>query len=186
MALVVRRTVIFQGNTKRNNSHLSLIHKKFEAGPKNRSHFSQATHNWERCGCPKQSFISAISVWKIYTKVVVLNTCVAADRSTLDNSTAARGTSQQRFHEKNQPITCPAREWCQHQYTFCNFAARYRSMARRLRTTAVRHAARWCLTLFWVSAYQKKTLYETYFQMLRSRKVVDKIGSDDSISELGA
>jgi len=40
-----------------------VIHSQmFEAS---RSYFSQATHNWERYGWPKQSFISTISGWKI-------------------------------------------------------------------------------------------------------------------------
>jgi len=39
------------------------------------------------------------------------------------------------------PTKCLDREWCQHQYTFCNFAAR--CLALRLgTTTALKHARR--------------------------------------------
>jgi len=46
---------IFQGISTVLDRLLSLIHKKFEAGPKRRSYFSPATHNWERYGCRKPS-----------------------------------------------------------------------------------------------------------------------------------
>jgi len=61
--------------------------KQFQKG---RPHFSQAPPNWECYECPKQSFVSAISVWKICAEAVVPNTFVTADRSTLDKFTAAR------------------------------------------------------------------------------------------------
>ena len=44
--------------------------------------------------------------------------------------------TQQCFHGKNRPITCPESEWCHHQYTLCNFAARYQ-LIRGFGTTAL-------------------------------------------------
>ena len=49
---------------------------------------------------------------------------------------------QQCLHGKNRPITCPEIEWCHNQYTFCNFAARYRSVAWRLETIALKRILR--------------------------------------------
>ena len=70
--------------------------------------------------------------------------------------------TQQCFHGKNRPITYRESEWCHHRYTFYNFAARYRSVAWGLGTTAVANAAHWCLALFWLSVDQKKIMSETY------------------------
>ena len=44
--------------------------------------------------CPRYSFISAISVWKIYIEAVVPIPFVTADRSMLDNLAAAREYSR--------------------------------------------------------------------------------------------
>jgi len=55
---------------------------------------------------------------------VVPNPFVTADLSMLDNFTVF-------LWEESTNHTCPESEWCHHQYTFCNFAARV------LRTTAL-------------------------------------------------
>ena len=64
--------------------------QKFEVVQKDMPYFSQTTHNWDHCRYPKQSFISAISAWKIYIKAMTPNPFVTADLSKLDNFTAAR------------------------------------------------------------------------------------------------
>ena len=69
---------------------IDWLTKSLKQVQKNRSHFSQATPNWEYCGCPKQLLISTISVWKICIKAVVPNPFVTAARSMHDNFTAAR------------------------------------------------------------------------------------------------
>ena len=69
--------------------------KSLKQVQKERSYFSQAAHNWERYGCPKQSFISTISVWKIYTKAVVPEPfCNRVYRSMFYNFTEAREYSR--------------------------------------------------------------------------------------------
>jgi len=103
---------------------------------KDEPYFSQVTHNGEHCWCPRQPF-----------QAVVLNLLVTADRSTLDNCSAARECpmmllifkttpvftlcTQQCFHGKNRPITYPESKWFHHQYT-CKLAAKWRSLAWRL------------------------------------------------------
>ena len=44
--------VIVQGINAVYKRFISLVQKTFEAGPKNRPTFSQATHNREHCWCP--------------------------------------------------------------------------------------------------------------------------------------
>ena len=104
---------------------------------KDRSYFSQATHIWERYECPKQSFISTISVSKIYTKAVVPDSFVTADRSMLDNFTAGReyscnsvsvGRFGQSHAQKASGVTTSV-----HFVNLLKFTGR----SRRLKATAV-------------------------------------------------
>ena len=84
------------GNHHSLKSHFIINSQNVWSGPKGRSYFSQATHNWERYGCPKNSFVSTISVWKIYTTAVFPNPSLTANRSMLDDFTSAREYSSNR------------------------------------------------------------------------------------------
>jgi len=90
MAIFVGRTVqSFKESPQFKIAFYHKFTKHLKQVQTDRSYFSQATLNWEHYGCPKQSFICTIGVWKIYTQVVVPKPFVNADRPMLDNLAAA-------------------------------------------------------------------------------------------------
>ena len=151
-----------------------------------RSRFSQAAHNWETCECPKQSFTSAIRVWKIYTKAVIPNPFVTADRWKLDNFAETRAYSRNSVSMRR--IAQSHAQKASGVTTSLHFVISRPGTGSWLWGWDLFHKA--CCALVFDTLLDipmsEKTMSETYSELLRCRMILLTLESDNSISKLGA